>query len=60
MDEPRLDILVNNAGVAPAISVSRTSEPIFDEVLTVNFKAPFFWIQVVANHIRDNGRIINV
>lgn len=58
--EPRLDILVNNAGVAPAVSLSRTSEPIFDEVLTVNFKAPFFLIQVVADHIRDNGRIINV
>lgn len=58
--EPRLDILVNNAGVAPAMSLSQTSESAFDEVLTVNFKAPFFLIQAVADHIRDNGRIINV
>jgi NAD(P)-dependent dehydrogenase (short-subunit alcohol dehydrogenase family) len=58
--EPRLDILVNNAGVAPAIPLSQTSEPVFDEVMTVNFKAPFFLIQAVADHIRDNGRIINV
>ena len=58
--EPRLDILVNNAGVAPAISLSQTSEAIFDEILTVNFKAPFFLIQAVADHIRNNGRIINV
>ncbi len=58
--EPRLDILVNNAGVAPAISLSQTSESVFDEVLTVNFKAPFFLIQAIADHIRDNGRIINV
>ncbi|MGF6871072.1 SDR family oxidoreductase [Paraburkholderia tuberum] len=58
--EPRLDILVNNAGVAPAIPLSQTSESAFDEVMTVNFKAPFFLIQAVADHIRDNGRIINV
>jgi len=58
--EPRLDILVNNAGIAPAISLAQTSESAFNEVLAVNFKAPFFLIQAVAEHIRDNGRIINV
>lgn len=58
--EPRLDILVNNAGVAPAVSLAQTSESIFDELLTINFKAPFFLIQTVADHIRDNGRIINI
>jgi len=57
---PGLDILVNNAGVAPAASLSETSESVFDEIMTVNFKAPFFLIQAVADHIRDNGRIINV
>ncbi|WP_368621171.1 SDR family oxidoreductase [Paraburkholderia sp. BR13444] len=58
--EPRLDILVNNAGIAPGIPLSETSEATFDEVLTVNFKAPFFLIQAVADHLRNNGRIINV
>jgi 3-oxoacyl-[acyl-carrier protein] reductase len=58
--EPRLDILVNNAGVAPAVPLSETTEAVFDEVLTINFKAPFFLIQAVADHIRDDGRIINV
>jgi 3-oxoacyl-[acyl-carrier protein] reductase len=58
--EPWLDILVNNAGVAPAISLAQTSEPVFDEVMTVNFKASFFLIQALADHIRDNGRIINI
>jgi NAD(P)-dependent dehydrogenase (short-subunit alcohol dehydrogenase family) len=58
--EPRLDILVNNAGVAPGSSLSQTSESLFDEVMTINFKAPFFLIQAVADHIRDNGRIINI
>ena len=58
--EPRLDILVNNAGVAPAVSLAQTSESTFDELLTINFKAPFFLIQTVADHIRDDGRIINI
>jgi 3-oxoacyl-[acyl-carrier protein] reductase len=58
--EPWLDILVNNAGVAPALSLAHTSEAVFDEILTINLKAPFFLIQAVADHIRDNGRIINI
>lgn len=55
-----LDILVNNAGIAPALPLKQTSEAAFDEVMTINYKAPFFLIQAVADHIRENGRIINV
>lgn len=55
-----LDILVNNAGIAPALPLKQTSEAAFDEVMTINYKAPFFLIQAVADHINDNGRIINV
>lgn len=58
--EPWLDILVNNAGIAPPFSLANTSEALFDETLTINLKAPFFLIQAVADHIRDNGRIINI
>jgi NAD(P)-dependent dehydrogenase (short-subunit alcohol dehydrogenase family) len=58
--EPWLDILVNNAGVAPATSLAQTSESAFDEILTINLKAPFFLIQALAGHIRDHGRIINI
>lgn len=57
---PGLDILVNNAGIAPAVSLAETSEAVFDEVLAVNLKAPFFLIQAAAAHIRKNGRIINI
>jgi NAD(P)-dependent dehydrogenase (short-subunit alcohol dehydrogenase family) len=57
---PVLDILVNNAGIAPAIPLNQTSEAAFDEVMTINYKAPFFLIQAVADHVRDNGRIISV
>jgi 3-oxoacyl-[acyl-carrier protein] reductase len=55
-----LDILVNNAGIAVAAPLGETSEETFDALMTVNFKAPFFLIQAVADHIRDHGRIINV
>ncbi|WP_114944938.1 SDR family oxidoreductase [Microvirga calopogonii] len=58
--EHGLDILVNNAGVAPAVPLAQTSEAVFDEIMTINLKAPFFLIQAVADHIRDNGRIINI
>ncbi|KPC50720.1 SDR family NAD(P)-dependent oxidoreductase [Amantichitinum ursilacus] len=56
----RLDILVNNAGVAPSLSLAQTTEADYDEVMTVNLKAPFFLIQAFAELIRDGGRIINV
>lgn len=59
-DEPWLHILVNNAGIAPAASLAQTSESLFDEVITINLKAPFFLIQALAGQIRDNGRIINI
>ncbi|WP_075292424.1 SDR family NAD(P)-dependent oxidoreductase [Pararhizobium arenae] len=55
-----LDILVNNAGIAPALPLKDTSEAAFDEVMTINYKAPFFLIQAVADHLRNNGRIINI
>lgn len=58
--EPKLDILVNNAGIALALSLAETNEVTFDDIMTINVKAPFFLIQAVADHLRDNGRIINV
>ncbi|MGV8927988.1 MAG: SDR family NAD(P)-dependent oxidoreductase [Ewingella sp.] len=58
--EPGIDILVNNAGVAPAVSLADTSEATFDEIIAINLKTPFFLIQAFADHIRDNGRIINI
>lgn len=55
-----LDILVNNAGIARELSLAETTESDFDETITVNLKAPFFLIQALADHIRDDGRIINI
>lgn len=55
-----LDILVNNAGVnhpAPALEIT---EEIWDRVLSVNLKAPFFIAQAAVKLMRDGGRIINI
>lgn len=55
-----LDILVNNAGVAPAGNLENTSEKMFDEVIDVNLKGPFFLTQKLAPRLRDGGRVINI
>jgi 3-oxoacyl-[acyl-carrier protein] reductase len=48
----RIDALVNNAGIAPRIraDITEASEEIFDEVMGVNLKGPYFLSQAVARH----------
>jgi len=48
----RLDALVNNAGIAPRIraDITEAAEDIFDEVLAVNLKGPYFLSQLAARH----------
>ncbi|MDQ8737990.1 SDR family oxidoreductase [Paenibacillus sp. LHD-38] len=54
------DILVNNAGIALAASIEETTEEAFDEIMTINVKAPFFLTQQALPRLRDEGRIINL
>ena len=46
----RLDLLVNNAGIAPPErkDILEASEQSYDQVMTVNLKAPYFLTQAVA------------
>ena len=48
----RLDALVNNAGIAPRLraDVTEASEEIFDEVLAINLKGPYFLSQLAARY----------
>jgi NAD(P)-dependent dehydrogenase (short-subunit alcohol dehydrogenase family) len=55
-----LDILVNNACGPSAASLAETDEAMFDSLLGINLKAPFFLIQKLLPHVRNNGRIINI
>jgi len=47
-----LDALVNNAGVAPRIraDITEATEDIFDEVVGINLKGPYFLSQLAARY----------
>lgn len=55
-----IDILVNNAGIGTQGTIENTTEEIFNEILAVNIKAPFFLIQQALPRLREQGRIINI
>ena len=54
------DILVNNAGIGRQGTVESTSEAVFDELMAVNVKGPFFVTQQAIPRLRTGGRIINL
>jgi len=54
------DYLVNNAGIAQRTLIKDTSEAIFDQLVNVNFKGPFFLTQKLIALIADGGQIINM
>lgn len=57
----KIDILVNNAGVTFIGDIVETSLEDLEEVLTVNFKAPFMLMKAVLPYMKSQGRgvIIN-
>lgn len=57
----RIDILVNNAGVTNIGSILDTPLAELEDVLTVNFKAPFMLIKAVLPHMlkRQSGSVVN-
>ncbi|WP_164904751.1 SDR family oxidoreductase [Streptomyces cyaneus] len=58
--EGSLDILVNNAGVSGSGPVGQAVPEVFDRMIAVNAKAPFFLVQGALPRMRDGGRIINI
>ena len=54
------DILVNNAGQLRLGTFDSTQEDDLDAIYRVNFKAPYFLTQRLADHIEDGGRIVNL
>ena len=58
----RVDILVNNAGMSPRIASHEMPESLFDSVVNLNFKGPFYLGAQVAKRMMDGdgGVIINV
>jgi NAD(P)-dependent dehydrogenase (short-subunit alcohol dehydrogenase family) len=59
----KVDILVNNAGSSPlAPSSLETPEPLFDRIVSLNFKGPFRLMSLVGSRMAagDGGTIINI
>jgi NAD(P)-dependent dehydrogenase (short-subunit alcohol dehydrogenase family) len=58
----RVDILVNNAGMSPRIASHEMPESLFDSIVNLNFKGPFYLGAQVAKRMMDGdgGVIINV
>jgi NAD(P)-dependent dehydrogenase (short-subunit alcohol dehydrogenase family) len=57
-----IDILVNNAGMAEKRAYLAITDNMFDEMIAVNLKGPFFLTQKVIPSMMDKGwgRIINI
>lgn len=54
------DYLVNNAGAAKAAPLEEVSEALFDEMMRVNLKGPYFLTQALSPLLADGGAIVNV
>ena len=52
--------LVNNAGIAAYTSIAETSEEVFDSMVNIHLKAPYFITQKLLPIISDGGCIVNV
>lgn len=57
-----IDILVNVAGILASSPVGGTPEDLFDRVMTINVKGPFYLIDAVAPQMieRGRGKIVNI
>ncbi|MCU6712552.1 SDR family oxidoreductase [Paenibacillus sp. J5C_2022] len=56
----RIDILVNNAGIGQILTLEDMTEQSYDEVMSLNVKAPLFVTKQALPHLNDGGRIINI
>lgn len=52
--------LVNNAGIASYTSIAETSEEVFDSMVNIHLKAPYFITQKLLPVISNGGSIVNI
>lgn len=52
--------LVNNAGVGVYTSIAETTEAVFDTMVNIHLKAPYFITQKLLPVISDGGSIVNI
>lgn len=54
------DALVNNARVGGYTPFGQTTHAVFDDLVAVHFRGPFFLTQTLAPLVADGGRIVNL
>jgi NAD(P)-dependent dehydrogenase (short-subunit alcohol dehydrogenase family) len=52
--------IVNNAGIGAYTSIADTSEQVFDSMVNIHLKAPYFITQKLLPVISDGGSIVNI
>jgi NAD(P)-dependent dehydrogenase (short-subunit alcohol dehydrogenase family) len=52
--------LVNNAGIGAYSSIAETTEEVFDTMVNIHLKAPYFITQKLLPLINDGGSIVNI
>jgi NAD(P)-dependent dehydrogenase (short-subunit alcohol dehydrogenase family) len=62
LGDGHVDILINNAGIFPFGPTHETAEEVFDNVYSLNVKAPYFLVAELAPLMakRGQGAIVNV
>jgi NAD(P)-dependent dehydrogenase (short-subunit alcohol dehydrogenase family) len=56
----KIDALINNAGIGAHTSIAETSEEVFDTMVNIHLKAPYFITQKLLPIINDGGSIVNI
>lgn len=55
-----VDILVNNAGLSFQAVIEDTTPEMFDRLIAVNLRGPYFLTQLIVTRMPDGGRIVNI
>lgn len=56
----QIHTLINNAGIGAYASIADTSEELFDSMVNIHLKAPYFITQKLLPVISDGGSIVNI
>lgn len=59
-DTSKIDFLINNAGIGIHANYKDTTEAQFDELVNIQFKAPFFITQKALPYLNDGGGVVNI
>jgi NAD(P)-dependent dehydrogenase (short-subunit alcohol dehydrogenase family) len=52
--------LINNAGIGTYTSIAETSEEVFDSMVNIHLKAPYFITQKLLPIVSEGGSIVNI